>query len=72
MRDFQNVALIQTERDKGIDDLLDQSLVNGLAISLSLDKSENSARKLLVLRLDVEEELRFPLNQSELEERESV
>lgn len=48
IRDLVNVALVQTERSEWIDNILDEGLVDRLAVPLTLDETKESARQLYV------------------------
>ena len=60
------VGFIQAKGDERLDHLLDQTLVDGFAISLELDEPEESAGELLVFALHMQEEVGLPLYKGEL------
>ena len=52
-RSLVQVAFIDTERNKGVDDFLYEALIDGLAIPLVLDKAQNCACKFCLFSLDM-------------------
>jgi hypothetical protein len=64
---FVCVGIIKTERYERVDDFLDKTLINDASVSLILNQSKNRAGKFRLLLLDGNEEVVFPLYQSELE-----
>jgi hypothetical protein len=47
------VAFVDTKGNKRVDDFLDQTLINGLVVPLSLDEAQDRASELCLLSLDM-------------------
>ena len=65
---FIRVGIIKTEGYERVDDFLDQTLIDDASVSLIFNQSKNRACKFRLLLLDWNEEIVFPLHESELKE----
>lgn len=65
------ISVSSRPRDEGVDDFLDEALIDRLAVSLTFDQSQDGTRQFSMLDLHVKEEVVFPLDEGELHRRSS-
>ena len=65
-RSLVQVAFVDTKGDERVHDLLDQTLIDCLAVSLAFDQTQDRASELCLLSLDMEKEICTPLDKGEL------